>query len=75
MTADGPTILATSGGIRPGRRTQWEFSPLTEHALELAGVSGRAPRICFLATASGDNPAVITGPTRRPSCAGCTRRT
>jgi peptidase E len=60
MTADGPTILATSGGIRPGRRTHWEFSALTEHALDLAGVSGRAPRVCFLATASGDNPAVIT---------------
>lgn len=61
MTADGPTILATSGGLRPGRRTRWEFSALTEHALELAGVSGRAPRICFLATASGDNPAALTG--------------
>lgn len=60
MTADTPTILATSGGIRSGRRTHWEFSELTEHALELSGVSGRAPRICFLATASGDNPAVLT---------------
>ena len=60
MTADGPTILATSGGLQPGRRTRWEFSALTEHALELAGVSGRAPKICFLATASGDNPAALT---------------
>lgn len=60
MSADVPTILATSGGIGPGRRTHWEFTGLTEYALELAGASGRAPRICFLATASGDNPAVIT---------------
>jgi peptidase E len=60
MSADVPTILATSGGIGPGRRTHWEFTGLTEYALELAGVSGRAPRICFLATATGDNPAVLT---------------
>ena len=60
MTAVAPSILATSGGIRPGTRTRWEFSPLTEYAVELAGVSGRAPKVCFLATASGDNPAVLT---------------
>lgn len=59
MTADTPTILATSGGLVPGRRTRYELGPLTEYALELTGVSGRAPRICFLATASGDNPAVL----------------
>ena len=56
MPADAPTILATSGGIAPGRRTRWEFSALTDHAVELSGVSGRAPRICFLATAWGDDP-------------------
>lgn len=60
MTADEPTILATSGGIVPGVRTRYEFSPLTELAVELSGVSGRAPKVCFLATASGDNPAVLT---------------
>jgi peptidase E len=60
VTADSPTILATSGGIVPGTRTRWEFSPLTDYAVELAGVVGRAPRVCFLATASGDNPAVLT---------------
>ena len=59
MTADAPTILATSGGLVPGRRTRWEFSPLTEYAVELAGVSGRAPKVCFLATASGDDPGVL----------------
>ncbi len=56
MTADAPTILATSGGIVPGRRIRWELGPLTEYAIELSGVSGRAPRVCFVATALGDNP-------------------
>ncbi|KAA0101974.1 peptidase E [Mycolicibacterium sp. P1-18] len=59
MAADSPTILATSGGLREGVRTRYEFSPLTEFAVDLAGVTGRAPRICFLATAQGDNPAVL----------------
>lgn len=59
MPADEPTILATSGGLKDGRRIRWEFSPLTDYAVELAGVSGRAPRVCFLATAQGDNPAVV----------------
>ena len=59
MAADTPTILATSGGIRPGIHTALEFSPLTELAVELAGVTGRAPRICFLATALGDSESVL----------------
>jgi peptidase E len=59
MGADEPTILATSGGLKEGRRIRWEFSALTDHAVDLAGVSGRAPRVCFLATAQGDNPAVV----------------
>ena len=60
MSADDPTILATSGGIGPGTRTRFVFTPLTQYAVELAGVVGRPARVCFLATASGDNPAVIT---------------
>jgi peptidase E len=59
MPADAPTILATSGGIRDGRRTRWEFSALTDYAIELSGVSGREPRVCLVATALGDNPAVL----------------
>lgn len=55
MTADAPTILATSGGWVSGSRTWFEVGPLTEYAVELAGVSGRAPRVCFLATATGDS--------------------
>jgi peptidase E len=59
MAADAPTILATSGGLVPGTRTRFEIGPLTEYAFELAGVSGRAPKVCFLATALGDNPVVL----------------
>jgi peptidase E len=59
MPADAPTILATSGGRVSGRRTPWEVGPLTTYAVELAGVSGRRPRVCFVATAMGDNAAVL----------------
>lgn len=54
MGAAAPTILATSGGLRPGDRTEWDFGPLVHHAVELAGVTGRAPRVCVLGTATGD---------------------
>src|SRR5580692_6645801 len=54
MPADAPTILATSGGILPGRRTAWEFAPIIQFAVELSGVTGRAPRICYVGTAGGD---------------------
>ncbi|HEV7204295.1 MAG TPA: peptidase E [Jatrophihabitans sp.] len=59
MTADAPTILATSGGAVPADRVPWHLGPLTEYAIELAGVTGRAPRVCFLATALGDNPGIV----------------
>lgn len=54
MPADTPTIVATSGGLRPGRRTRVEFAGLVHHAVELSGVHGRSPRLCHLGTASGD---------------------
>ncbi len=59
MPANDPTILATSGGIVPGARTRWSVGPLTRHAVDLAGVDARAPKVCFLATACGDAPMVI----------------
>lgn len=59
MPADVPTILATSGGAVPGRRVRYAVGPLTRLAVDLAGVDGRAPRVCFLATASGDNPQLL----------------
>lgn len=60
MTADAPTILATSGGVRMSARLRWEIAPLTEYAIDLAGVQGRPPKVCFLATACGDSPAVVS---------------
>lgn len=50
-----PTILATSGGLRPGARTRYVFSPLFHYGIELAGVSGRTPRVCHIGTALGDD--------------------
>jgi peptidase E len=58
VPADRPTILATSGGLRPGVRTRLAFAGLVHHAVHLAGVEGRAPRICHLGTALGDQRAV-----------------
>jgi len=54
MPAGEPTILATSGGYKSGQRTRLEFDRLVHYAVELSGVSGRAPRIAHLGTASGD---------------------
>jgi peptidase E len=54
MPADQPTILATSGGWRPGHRIDLEFGPLIHFALELSGVTGRRPRLCHVGTAMGD---------------------
>jgi peptidase E len=54
MPATVPTILATSGGMRRGSRTTFEFAPLLLHAVELSGVAGRAPRVCNVGTAGGD---------------------
>jgi peptidase E len=54
MPADVPTIVATSGGFRRGSRTMFEFAPLVSYAVALSGVEGRAPRICHIGTAGGD---------------------
>ena len=59
MPADLPTILATSGGIGEGRRTRFSFTALTDFAVDLSGVTGRSPRVCVLATAMGDDKAVL----------------
>jgi peptidase E len=56
VPADVPTIVATSGGMvanAEGRR-RFDLGPLIHHAVELSGVSGRAPRVLFVSTASGD---------------------
>jgi peptidase E len=59
VTADEPTILATSGGAVASRRIRWQVGPLTDYAVDLAGVTGRAPRVCFLATACGDSSELV----------------
>ncbi len=61
MSADTPTILATSGGLAPGLHTRLKFGALTDYAIELAGVTGRSPRVCFIGTAGGDDPYWISG--------------
>ena len=55
MATDTPTILATSGGYRPGHRIRFEFADLLHYAVELSGVSSAVPRVCHIGTASGDN--------------------
>jgi hypothetical protein len=59
MPADLPTIPATSGGIGEDRRTRFSFTALTDFAVDLSGVTGRSPRMCLLATAMGDDTAVL----------------
>jgi peptidase E len=54
MPAGSPTILATSGGLTRGTRTDIAYAPLILYAIELAGVTGRAPRLCHVETAGGD---------------------
>jgi peptidase E len=60
MTADTPTILATSAFFRPGRYGPLSLRPGAIHrfAAELAGNTA-APKICVLAQATGDPEARI----------------
>ena len=56
MPADQPTILATSGGWRPGHRTNLEVGDLIRFAVELSGTTSR-PKLCHVGTANGDQRA------------------
>ena len=56
MTADAPTILATSGGIVPGSRTRYEVGPLTHRAVELADVDGVARSLYVRQDSVARNP-------------------
>ncbi len=42
-----------------GKRTRFSFTALTDFAVELSGLTGRVPRVCLLATAMGDDKAVL----------------
>ncbi len=58
MTADAPTILATSMGFNRARNP-WQPGPIFDFAFELAS-SAPKPRLCFIATANGDQAEVIS---------------
>lgn len=53
MTADSPTILATSGGYILGDRQVPVVGPLLRYAMELSNVEN--PRVCMVNTAGGDD--------------------
>ncbi|MEV6629544.1 peptidase E [Actinoplanes sp. NPDC051470] len=60
MTADAPTILATSASFWPGRYGPFSMrpGPIHYYAAELANAT-TAPKICFLNQATGDPEARI----------------
>ncbi len=62
MTATAPTVLATSIGLDSRGRGPYDWSPgpVFDLAFQLAGDPDR-PRICHLATATGDDPSRIAG--------------
>ena len=61
MPADAPTIIATSIGFDLRGRDRFDLAagPVFDLAADLSGASG-TPKVCFIGTATGDNPAVIT---------------
>jgi peptidase E len=62
MSADAPTIVASSIGMRPSERgpLDLQVGPIFRYLPELAQVpTGRDARICFVTTAVGDNPSTI----------------
>lgn len=62
MTAEAPTIIATSIGFTSRRRNplDWRPGPVYDHAFALAGGPER-PRLCFIGTATGDQQDYIYG--------------
>ena len=61
VTAEQPTIVATSIGFRSLHLGEWDWQvgPVYAYAAELAQ-AGPAPRICIVATALGDHPTYLT---------------
>ncbi len=60
MPADVPTIIATSIGFDPRGFDRFDLSagPVFDLAADLSGAAG-TPKVCFIGTATGDNPAVV----------------
>jgi peptidase E len=66
-----PTIVAASGGyVRTGPGPEIAFSPIFTYALELTGAS--SPKVGFLTTGVGDDPAVQLHLARAATALGCT---
>ncbi|MGY1741045.1 MULTISPECIES: Type 1 glutamine amidotransferase-like domain-containing protein [unclassified Blastococcus] len=62
MPASAPTVLATSIGFDSRGRGpyDWAPGPVFDLAVELAGAPAQ-PRLCYLGTATGDDPARLAG--------------
>jgi peptidase E len=61
MTAEQPTIIATSIGFQSAGSDQWNFRPGPAYTLAARlARAGRHPRLCIIATAVGDSPAWLT---------------
>ena len=62
MPATAPSILATSIGFDSRRRGpyDWAPGPVFDLAFELAGAPEQ-PRLCYLGTATGDDPVRVAG--------------
>lgn len=61
MSASAPTIIASSIGFRSRGAGPWDWGidPIHRYAAELANVKA-APRLCFIPTATGDHPQVVS---------------
>ena len=61
MTAQQPTIVATSIGFRSMHLGEWDWQPgpVYRYAADLAQ-AGPAPQVCIIATALGDHPGYLT---------------
>lgn len=61
MTADQPTIVASSIGFESMKLGEWdwELGPIYRYVADLAH-AGPSPRVCIIPTALGDNPAWLT---------------
>jgi len=59
MTAESPTILATSMGFNRSR-VPWRPGPVFGYAFELVR-AGSQPRVCFVGTAGGDQAGTLDG--------------
>lgn len=61
VTAEQPTIVATSIGFRSMGLGEWDWrlGPVYRYAADLAQ-AGPAPKVCIIATALGDHPGWLT---------------